>query len=127
MTLYILSESLNGYCEKPSRRLGGHYMANLYTMAEVENSASQHISISAKDVELSIKNEDGRLILVKAGNLINGNESIKIAPESVRSLKIEFVIPDEHQLMLSNSINTTLRLTIEGDIAIISKWVNVEF
>ena len=102
-------------------------MANLYTMAEVENSASQHISISAKDVELSIKNEDGRLILVKAGNLINGNESIKIAPESVRSLKIEFVIPDEHQLMLSNSINTTLRLTIEGDIAIISKWVNVEF
>lgn len=127
MSLNILSESLNGYCEKPTRRLGGSYFADLYAMAEVENGTSQPVTVSAEDIELSIKNEDGRLILVKAANRVNDNDSVKIAPQSVRSLKIEFVIPDAQQLMLSNSIDTTIRLTIEGNTSIISDWVEVEF
>ncbi|MEZ4863212.1 MAG: hypothetical protein R3C14_17970 [Caldilineaceae bacterium] len=127
MTVNILSESLNGYCEKPTRRLGGSYFADLYAMAEVESMTSQPVTISAKDIELSIKNDEGRLILVQAANQVNDQECITIAPEAVRSLKIKFVIADAQQLMLSNSGGTSLRLTIESNFAIVSDWVEVEF
>lgn len=127
MTLNIISESLNGYCEKPTRRLGGSYFADLYVMAEIENDTSQLITLFAKDMEVSIKNEAGRLILVEAANEVNSDESVKVAPDAVRSLKIEFVISDAQQLMLSYSSSTSLRLTVQGNIAIISEWVEVEF
>lgn len=88
---------------------------------------SQPVTISAKDIELSIKNDEGRLILVQAANQVNDQECITIAPEAVRSLKIKFVIADAQQLMLSNSGGTSLRLTIESNFAIVSDWVEVEF
>ncbi|MEI6336154.1 MAG: hypothetical protein WCS87_16465 [Methylococcaceae bacterium] len=90
MTLRIIPETLNGYCE----------VATGFTIfAEVENDSNKAIVIDTflNPITISIKNNTGMLLLVEEADYINGTArtscTLKIPAQARKNVKMVFRIP----------------------------------
>ena len=96
MSLKIVPESLNGYCEKPSERISGQVLTDLHLLVVVSNKGPKAIKLGAESVTLTAFNAAGQLLIVEHAGEVNGQwpniGKVTLLPNSEKPLKITFRI-----------------------------------
>ncbi len=91
--LSINPESMNVFWTEPSFRMNGLELADLDILVEVRNSGTVAIDLEYAAVEISIKNDKGKLLVVETPSKVNDKNEIRLSPKATRNLKLIFHIP----------------------------------